>query len=292
MFNRNMAIILFILIIFMSGGHHIGILIVHGIDFDWSMGKTSVLLSAISYCSDDTLREFQFRGDAESFNLTKIIHATPHDIHGFIGYRPLDKKIYVVFRGTHTPLNIKDDIEFVLTEYPECVGCKVHEGFYHAKETIISEVLSEIIRLTSLLSSYQIIVTGHSLGAAVATLIGVDLIQKNISLSSQLTLITFGCPRVGNRNTAIFLSSLYSPEHRFRVTHMRDPVPHLPFPIQGYMHMAGEWYYDDVNIRACEGYEDKTCSQKWRIWYITDHLYYLNVILTCNQHWLPTEMEL
>ena len=54
--------------------------------------------------------------------------------------------------------------------YGKCSGCSVHEGFYKAEQGVYSTVYDEVSRLVNEYPSYQIVVTGHSLGAALATL--------------------------------------------------------------------------------------------------------------------------
>jgi hypothetical protein len=54
----------------------------------------------------------------------------------------------------------------------------------------------------------QIVVTGHSAGAALATLVSVSL-KRKLGLSQRIHLITFGSPRVGNPKAAAFISSLF-----------------------------------------------------------------------------------
>lgn len=85
---------------------------------------------------------------------------------------------------------------------------------------------------------YNITVTGHSLGAALATIAAVDIfVAKNISTES-VTLMTFGCPRVGN----IFFSEYAEKNlgHVWRITHAADIIVHLPLMTLGFYHLGPE----------------------------------------------------
>ena len=56
-----------------------------------------------------------------------------------------------------------------------------------------------------------------------ANLLAIDL--KPI-IQKEPILITYGCPRIGNKNFAIYTESLL-PNNQ-RIVHYRDMVPHLP----------------------------------------------------------------
>jgi predicted lipase len=76
-----------------------------------------------------------------------------------------------------------------------------------------------------------VLVSGHSLGGALASLCTLDLKMGKHS-SSHVKLITFGQPRVGNTQ---FEKAMQSFDHLqiWRIVHWLDPVPHLPLRSQG-----------------------------------------------------------
>lgn len=53
------------------------------------------------------------------------------DNHAFIGYYPMNDIIVIVFKGTISIRNWLEDFNGIMTKYPYCIGCKVHEGIYH-----------------------------------------------------------------------------------------------------------------------------------------------------------------
>ena len=87
--------------------------------------------------------------------------------------------------------------------------------------------------------SYELWVTGHSLGAAMAS-IGAATISKYGYLPvEKIKLITFGQPRVGNDSYAAAVDKLIP--YSVRVVHDHDLVAHLPPEgMLGYVHHKAE----------------------------------------------------
>jgi pimeloyl-ACP methyl ester carboxylesterase len=135
-------------------------------------------------------------------------------------------------------------------------------------------------------------VAGHSLGAAVATHAAAYLLNSKIAVSE---LYTFGSPRVGDPKFAEWFSQAFGAQRfKARVTHKRDPVPHLPNLDWGFQHIGTEVFYKGSlkeGGRVCSdgGSEDKSCSdQYWVDLDVTDHLSYFDLdftgtILTCQK---------
>ncbi|KAF0709213.1 Aste57867_6046 [Aphanomyces stellatus] len=129
-----------------------------------------------------------------------------------------------------------------------------------------------------------LLLTGHSLGAAVAAITAVDLhVTRNLTAQR---LLTFGEPRVGN---AAFVAQLLQVvPHPFRVTHWRDVVPNLPLEMQGYVHAPQEvWYSANSDaFKLCDPHdgEDPTCNKQfWMTGNPLDHIVYLNLTMSHTQ---------
>lgn len=69
---------------------------------------------------------------AGSLKLTDILYIdnTVTKAHGFVGYREQTNQIVVSFRGTSNWQNWFEDGNFEKTDFPDCLGCKIHTGFY------------------------------------------------------------------------------------------------------------------------------------------------------------------
>jgi len=243
--------------------------------FDWATGNSSVWISAAAYCETNTYLTRTYKGASKGF-VAKYVMDDKRDVQGFIGYLPSQSAIYVSYRGSTSIKDWVNNLEVTMTDYPRCSGCKVHHGFYKSEQGIISYVISSVKALKSAYPNYKVVVTGHSLGAALATLTSMDLKANGLDN----TLFMFGSPRVGNDQFAAWASSYVG--NRNRVTHYKDMVPHVPMH-ERFTHISGEYYEDqDHSIKQCSGYEDPTCSYQWHITNIDDHMHYLNLYMGCD----------
>jgi hypothetical protein len=122
-----------------------------------------------------------------------------------------DASAYLVFRGTEIGEIYNIAVDFAANVLVNCnigdnICGDIGAGFRRAYLSLQSNILSVLKELPS---TYNLLVTGHSLGGALATLAAYDVIFKNAFLS--VNLITFGSPRVGDsifRDSFKKLSSL------------------------------------------------------------------------------------
>jgi len=117
--------------------------------------------------------------------------------------------------------------------------------------------------IASSLSKYgckDLTLTGHSLGAALATLAAYDL-GSTYTIQS---VYNYGSPRVGNPAFSKAYNSKYS-DH-WRVTHSKDPIPHGPTLGMGFYHVANEAFYTNTTAagyKLCTTSEDKACADQY-----------------------------
>jgi hypothetical protein len=261
--------------------------------------NSTTAVNAIYFCKAAMCPEQQIQdwncGEACSFHTSMeniIVYANSSTkTQGFTGYNAATNRIVVTFRGSSTALNWLEDFDFFLVDYPLCPHCKIHQGFDGTYKSMISQV---IVDLNVLIAKYpnadNILITGHSLGAAISLLTGVELVlshQKNESSIPPILFYTFGMPRVGNVEFAAYASSLLPELHR--VTHHHDPVPRLPpLWLDSYRHPPHEIYYEnDINGKytTCNdavNVEDKKCmiSNGWAL-NGNDHTLYLGIDTHC-----------
>ncbi len=119
--------------------------------------------------------------------------------------------------------------------YPSTYGTptnpvKMHSGFVSAYLSVRDDIHKHIQEHAA--KRYR--VTGHSLGAALATLCAVDL-QYNFGDRITIEAYTFGSPRVGN--PAFVESFSRRVPDSWRVVNGWDAVAGLPAPWQGYRHV-------------------------------------------------------
>lgn len=201
---------------------------------------------------------------------------------GFVAYDKKQDEIIVVFRGTE-PWSIKNwitDLDTLTTNYDACSGCLVHEGFYSSYLSLKAQLFTTLSKLLSEHPKAKKSVTGHSLGGAIAVHAALDIANQYGPIDS---FFTFGQPRVGNRQFAQYFNEKMERSSPFRVTHQRDPVPHVPTEIQGFVHQDTEVFYnfDSSSYKICGKGEDGACS-KGLIFNVNvnDHQTYLRTDLT------------
>lgn len=108
-------------------------------------------------------------------------------------------------------------------------GGKVHIGFNDEVNKLWSDIMSNIFEHIPVDKNFHI--TGHSLGAAMAT-IAASRLQEKIT-----TLVTFGSPRVGTKE---FVESIQV-DH-YRVQNNNDDVVKVPPYLLGYRHHGENVY--------------------------------------------------
>jgi triacylglycerol lipase len=138
--------------------------------------------------------------------------------------------VIVSFRGTESDdwRDLFDDACFRLV--PHGPGTRVHAGFKDAFERVWPRVHD---RLQSLAPSRSVWFTGHSLGAALAT-----LAAERFAATSGVC--TIGCPRVGDAAFASAFDARFE-GRSVRYVNDADIVTHVPprLPLLPYKHTGG-----------------------------------------------------
>ena len=252
--------------------------------YDINQLNIGVWLSGASYCDKRKYNTMKIGGgNANNFIYNETLHDIPTDVQGFIGIIPEMKSIYVAIRGSFSVRNWIDDFEIrqiPYSNYPEC-NCKVHQGFYNSALSIRDKTLETVKKLQMQYPLYSLVLTGHSYGASVVQMLGMELEKENIHVQ----IYNYGQPRIGDKKYAEFSNKII-PEY-WRTTHHKDIVPHVPpIDILSYYHLCNEIYEDETgNLHPCSSIdcEDKTCSQQYKLIEtdVKDHVSYLGHTMTC-----------
>ena len=148
------------------------------------------------------------------------------DVDGAQGYLLKGADAHVLsFRGTE--VTEKSDVlaDLKAGKNLEASGGKVHVGFKDELNKLWPAITVSLANIDTLY------VTGHSLGAAMAT-IAASRIQTKV-----IALVTFGSPRAGNQE---FVNSL-TVTH-YRVQNNCDDVTKVPFLLMGFAHHGTHKY--------------------------------------------------
>ena len=134
--------------------------------------------------------------------------------------------LIVAFRGTEDTRQLIDELlETVTTPSQDFLNGKVQAYFKTAFEDLWQCMEPIVKALLSKNPSHQVWVTGHSLGAALASLASVWLAYYNIAARQNVILHTFGSPRVGDYKNALQHDQLVN--NSWSVVKFDDIAPHL-----------------------------------------------------------------
>jgi len=116
----------------------------------------------------------------------------------------------IVIRGTANAENVQSDIDVRLVTDDD-LGIRLHKGFRDASVTVMQGIDESSLEKT-------VHVTGHSLGGAIAQIIGMWLHRKDHNVQ----VFSYGSPKVSNE-----IMSGGQPTH-WRVVRLSDPIPFTP----------------------------------------------------------------
>lgn len=172
----------------------------------------------------------------------------------------------VSFRGTMNFRNILTDMTALLVPgFHVCDGCFVHDGFLGMWNSMKDDVVTALASSGCRPGSQQdvVYVTGHSLGAAMATLGMYGLAERGFQVRQSYV---FASPRVGGPVWANRFHERLGPGvPLFRVSNGKDPVVHLA-TWGTFHHVGSEAYYpsnDPNEYVVCGDSEDRSCANRF-----------------------------
>jgi triacylglycerol lipase len=147
------------------------------------------------------------------------------NIFGLIGRNPTARTAFLSFRGTSDTQEWVANIDAIPDDYRPISGFgQVHSGFQDVYELVRQNITANLATATA--GCDQILITGHSLGAALAVLAAPDAARNMPPNAIEPRLITFAGPRVGLNDFAASFNAAI--ESCFRVVNFLDLVPYLP----------------------------------------------------------------
>ncbi|KAJ7503733.1 Alpha/Beta hydrolase protein [Mycena galericulata] len=153
---------------------------------------------------------------------------------------------------------VQDDID--TTRIPQAAGKTIKvRGFQQTFQRSADELLAGVKVGLQSTGVKTLVVTGHSLGAALATMTRA-IIKGAVDPSVEVVITTFALPRAGNKSWADFLDSEVRPESL--PSPADDPVPVLPPMFLGFTQPSGEVHVVDgaeERFVACPGQDNVHC---------------------------------
>jgi len=201
---------------------------------------------------------------------------------GYVGYISSTKTVVVAFRGSSNIQNWILNVDIDQESYPGVSGADVHQGFYEDYLALQEQVISGVTSAVSAVGATSVVVTGHSLGAALATIAALDLVANHASIlrGATVSVYNYGSPRVGNQAFANYYNSKVP--NTYRCTFEDDIVPHVPPELSGFYHVSNEYHWSTTSsYKACSGGEDSSCADGVGIldYSISDHTNYFGIPL-------------
>jgi triacylglycerol lipase len=149
----------------------------------------------------------------------------------------------LTFRGTQPNewQDIKADLDVKKVNSSTIEGHvegRVHRGFKYALNDVWKDVVEHMEKCNT--NQKQVYITGHSLGAALATLVAGRLNNPDV------VLYTYGSPRAGDKKW----NSMQKFTH-YRFRNNNDLVTRIPPAFMGFRH-NGKFMYFDTNSEVTE----------------------------------------
>ncbi|KAI4296889.1 hypothetical protein L6164_036809 [Bauhinia variegata] len=232
-----------------------------GNPFNYSVTKFLYATSEIDFPEAFISNSLSREGERKETNWIGYVAVATDAGKALLGRRD----IVIAWRGTVQLSEWYEDIQANDVYAPKIFGdnadAKVHEGFYSVytsenphstcdKTSARDQVMNEIRRLVDEYRDEEIsiTVTGHSLGAALATLNAVDIAANWFNMpegephkACPVTAIVFASPRVGNFD----FQDAFSGYNGLRLLRIRNALDIVPwFPLNGYSHVGEELQID------------------------------------------------
>lgn len=244
--------------------------------------------SMISYCDQKNINQLNFGSTKTQQDLKNNILI--NDIfynnitNNLLWFFETKSNFYIIYRGTefnsfdNWQRNLQIKQEPYISTLMNCHNCYIHNGFNEMYNSVTTNFFNKYY-INLVQSNKNIIISGHSLGGALSTLLYLELNLLKEIHSNRIFLYTYGSPRVGNVDFVNFFYNHSLIQNSFRFVNDRDPIPHLP-PAIKYIHIHNEIWLKDNEIIFCKNdtiNEDIYCSYSlYKALNVYDHMNYFN----------------
>ena len=252
-------------------------------NYDEFLIKTSLNISQSTYCLNEESKNNNWECMTCNENNIYIDLLSQYNELVVFGYNIDYEQIFISFRGSTNIPNWINNIKFTQIQPYNNTNISVEKGFYNIFKNLKDEVIDTLNNIKLKYKTEKILITGHSLGGALSTLLAFEMLYINNYNANDIILITFGSPRVGNEEFTTLINNYHI--YSNRITHYYDIVPHIPQQFLKYNHISQEiWYNEDNSIYTLcndkNNIEDISCSDSCSPTHCTsttDHMNYLNI---------------
>lgn len=201
--------------------------------------RTAFVMASMAHLAYDQYEKggkdkelFEARLKSGGFTLVDIFNSDETDTQAFLAKNDEYGYAVLAFRGTEVSKK-KDILTDAKALKVTMIEGGVHRGFLTAYNSVKDDIEKSLEKVLGL----PIYITGHSLGAALATVatnyLEEVVINKTILRDQIAACYTFGSPRVGNREfDKEFRSAIY------RVVNTTDIVTVVPLLAMGFTHVG------------------------------------------------------
>jgi hypothetical protein len=172
-----------------------------------AVGLAHAYMSSASYCATKQVTDWNCQACQASGTSLKGVTFLQNNVtenYGYVGQDAKTGDVYIAYRGSQNIENWINNLDFILTPYPGCNGCNVHQGFYNCYLSLSAQ-LNTALKGLNANGAPAVHTTGHSLGAAMTELTAFDLALAGYPLS---LLVNFGQPRTGDPTYASSYTSM------------------------------------------------------------------------------------
>jgi len=199
-------------------------------EFDWEKALTCANASKLVY--EDGAVVTDYLKHSWGYDYCKFIDVGK--TQAFIGRKK--SNLLISFRGTKGAGDWIANLE--LSKTGTNYG-RVHTGFLKAYKVVESQIMEEVLTTPD----HHVLITGHSLGGAIATIAAAEISDKGHGDKIN-GIYTFGQPRTGNSKFKKFINSVFYQRH-IRFVYDDDIVTRIP-PI--FKHCGQLYHFDKHGI--------------------------------------------
>ncbi|GMH41168.1 hypothetical protein BSKO_09078 [Bryopsis sp. KO-2023] len=167
------------------------------------------------------------------------------DTNVFVAWN--DATILICFRGTYSASNVCTDLQlWRVPHFPKRSSNfmrthpLVHRGFIKSWKALNDRIIAKVDKIMDSggfdVGNARVLVTGHSLGGALAVLASLDMAVHCGIDKRRITCYTYGAPRVGNRTFVSEYNSMVP--DTWQVVNDEDVVPRVPKFLKFFKHVG------------------------------------------------------